>query len=104
MDSTYTGNSAMRLMTAGPTSSLVWQEPVAREDGSLLYPSEIAQYHVYYKFTYEKQYHLITIPDGSTTELSLSSFSPGIYDFEVTAVDQQGLESGPSQAVQITVI
>lgn len=91
-------------MTPGSPSTLVWQEPTAREDGSLLYPSDISEYHVYYKLSYESQFHVLSVSGASATQLPLSQFKPGIYDFEVTAVDQQGLESSPSQAVQVTVI
>lgn len=77
---------------------------MTREDGSSLAPNEISQYHIYYRRAGDTQYKMIRLTDPSTTQLSLSGFASGIYDFEITAVDTNGLESPPSQTVRVTVI
>ncbi len=102
--STSTSTQCSQLMSPGAIPTLVWQEPMTREDGSSLAPNEISQYHIYYRRAGDTQYKMIRLTDPSTTQLSLSGFASGIYDFEITAVDTNGLESPPSQTVRVTVI
>ena len=92
------------LITAPGSATLAWDEPASREDGSRLYPSDISGYQVYYKLAYEKTFHHIALRSDSRTELSLSGFRPGVYDFKVTVVDAKGLESRPSDKLRINII
>lgn len=103
---TQTSNTQASSQSAGPASpipTLAWQEPATREDGSSLAPNEIGGYRVYYKQASASVYKTITLTDPNTTNLTLSGFSPGNYDFYVTAVDTSGLESPPSKTVAVNI-
>lgn len=102
--STTTNTQRSPLLSPNPIPTLVWQAPTTREDGTGLSPNEISQYRIYYKRTSASQYQVIKLTNPGMTELSLSGFASGIYDFEITAVDTNGLESPPSQKVEVTII
>ena len=98
--------------SSGPTSgqtttqqprrpTLAWNAPVAREDGSRLYVSDIANYIVLYRKAHENDAQQIKI---TQTSLTLQQFSPGVYEFAVSAVDRRGLRSKPSQWVRVNLI
>lgn len=95
--------SSTSAASASAIPSLTWQAPATREDGSSLAPNEIRGYRLYYKLVTESTYKAITLSDPSTTSLTLSGFSPGRYDFYVTAVDTNGLESPPSKIMAVTI-
>lgn len=98
------GTQRSPLLTPNAIPTLVWQAPTTREDGTGLSPNEISQYRIYYKRASDYQYQVIKLTNPAMTELSLSGFASGIYDFQITAVDTQGLESPPSQTVEVTII
>lgn len=83
--------------------TLVWQEPATRQDGTSLAPNEIGAYRIYYKRTDARSYKVITLTDPGATSLMLSGFSSGQYDFRITAVDTNGLESAPSRTVVVSI-
>lgn len=83
-------------------SRLSWAAPLTREDGSKLYPGEIAHYRIYYRSGDQDTLATLELPD-SKTSLELGQFEPGVYEFSVTAVDVNGLESRRSGAVEVAV-
>lgn len=86
------------------TPSLSWVAPATRADGSKLYTGEIKGYRVYYKLRHEDSYQIIQLTDASKTQLRLAGFKAGAYEFAVTTLDTDGLESPRSKAVSVNII
>lgn len=84
--------------------SLRWDSPMTREDGSKLYPGEISGYKVYYKLLHQKKYKAIDVEGAHIDQLALDNFSPGAYEFSVSTVDTNGIESQRSHPVQVDLI
>lgn len=84
--------------------SLRWDSPMTREDGSKLYPGEITGYKVYYKLLHQKKYKAIDVEGAHIDQLALDNFSPGAYEFSVSTVDTNGIESQRSDPVQVDLI
>ena len=89
-------------------SDLSWTAPSTRVDGTLLDPSEIAEYRVYY--TIDGQYQGEGVPivvDGTaasetvTLEL-LPRSTPYVVSFAISTVATDGLESAQSDTVSKT--
>lgn len=85
-------------------TQLQWNAPATRADGSKLYMGDIDGYKIYYKLRDQSRYTTITIHSASETSFSLSGFRPGIYEFYVSTLDTDGLESQPSSTVTVSVI
>lgn len=99
-----TGCSASQgLGGAKDATRLTWSPPAARDDGSSLEQSDIEGYRVYYKQDREGRFQRIDIDDPLTTSLSLDRFPPGNYQFEISTVDTDGLESQRSETIHVTV-
>ncbi len=84
--------------------SLRWDSPMTREDGSKLFPGEISGYKVYYKLLHQNKYKAIEVEGAHIDELALDNFSPGAYEFSVSTVDTNGIESRRSEPVQVDLI
>ncbi|MGP4842851.1 fibronectin type III domain-containing protein [Marinobacter sp. 1Y8] len=84
--------------------SLSWVAPATRADGSKLYTGEIKGYRVYYKLRHEDSYQVIQLTDATKTQLRLADFKAGAYEFAVTTMDTDGLESPRSKAVSVNII
>lgn len=91
----YTGTEARELR---------WTAPLTREDGSSLKPGEIAEFRVYYRLRHQENYKVIRIESPSITRLSLQQMAPGAYEFAITTVDIEGLESRRSTPVAVDLI
>lgn len=89
--------------TATPTTAqtLIWHAPMTREDGSSLYPGEIDGYRIYVSLNQRDRIRTIPVDDASITSLSLDSFAPGIYQFSITTIDTDGLESRRSITLKV---
>ena len=85
-------------------TQLQWNAPATRADGSKLYMGDIDGYRIYYKLKDQSRYTIITIHSASETSFSLSGFRPGTYEFYVSTLDTEGLESQPSSTVMVSVI
>lgn len=83
---------------------LRWTAPLTREDGSSLKPGEIAEFRVYYRLRHQENFKVIRIESPSTTRLSLEQMAPGAYEFAITTVDSEGLESRRSTPVAVNLI
>lgn len=90
--------------TATEFRELRWTAPLTREDGSSLKPGEIAEFRVYYRLRHQENYKVIRIESPSTTRLSLEEMAPGAYEFAITTVDIEGLESRRSTPVSVDLI
>ena len=93
-----------RQYTATQSRELNWTAPLTREDGSSLKPGEIAEFRVYYRLRHQESFRVIRIESPSTTRLSLAEMTPGAYEFAITTVDIEGLESRRSAPVTVDLI
>ncbi len=84
--------------------TLRWEAPLTREDGSRLYSSDISGYRIYYRLRHQNQFDVIPLPASTDTEYPLEDFPPGAYEFSITTIDDNGLESKRSDAVAVDLI
>lgn len=89
---------------ASSPRELSWTAPLTREDGSALAPGQIAGFRIYYRLRHQENYEVIRIESPSTTRLSLAEMAPGAYEFAITTVDTEGLESRRSTPVTVDLI
>lgn len=89
---------------ADTPKTLVWNPPLTREDGSALTPGQIAGYRIYYRLKHQESFSVIPLNDGSKTRYTLSEMQPGAYEFSITTIDVDGLESRRSDPVEINLI
>ncbi len=89
---------------ANTPRELSWTAPLTREDGSSLAPGEIAEFRIYYRLRHQESYRVIRIESPSATRLSLAEMAPGAYEFAITTVDIEGLESRRSTPVTVDLI
>lgn len=87
-----------------PPPTLRWEAPLTREDGSRLYASDISGYRIYYRLRHEDRFEFIPLPGDAETEYPLDNFPPGAYEFSITTLDDNGLESRNSEAVVVDLI
>ena len=78
---------------------LSWTAPTTRTDGTLLNPSELEGYRIYYGASPDELVLQEEIIGVSATEISITDLPPGVYYFSVTAYDSDGLESSFSEVV-----
>ncbi|GBO86145.1 MULTISPECIES: fibronectin type III domain-containing protein [Marinobacter] len=67
-------------------------------------PGEIAEFRIYYRLRHQENLKVIRIESPATTSLSLAQMAPGAYEFAITTVDIEGLESRRSSPVTIDLI
>lgn len=89
---------------AKPPKALSWSAPQTREDGSALTPGQIAGFRIYYRLRHEDSFHVIPVDNPERTTQPLTDLSPGAYEFEITTVDAEGLESRRSAPVLVDLI
>ena len=84
--------------------TLQWDSPLTRVDGSKLYPGEISGYRVYYRLRHKEQFKSLVIEGPDADSLELKNFKPGAYEFAVSTLDVDGLESRRSDPVSVNLI
>jgi hypothetical protein len=84
--------------------TLAWSPPMTREDGSSLAPGQISGYRIYYRMKHKNDFNIIPLNDASTTRYRLEGMPPGAYEFSITTVDVDGLESRRSDPVEVNLI
>lgn len=84
--------------------TLQWDSPLTRVDGSKLYPGEISGYRVYYRLRHQEEYESLVIEGPDADSLVLDDFDPGAYEFAVSTLDVDGLESRRSDPVAVDLI
>ncbi|WP_228128440.1 fibronectin type III domain-containing protein [Marinobacter daepoensis] len=89
--------------TAAP-KTLTWNPPMTREDGTALTPGQIAGYRIYFRLKHRDSFNVIPLSDGSTTRYTLADMPPGAYEFSITTIDVEGLESQRSDPVEVNLI
>ena len=95
--STELGDSSQKALKVS------WNAPLKREDNSTLNLIEIAEYRVYYGIKTGNYDNIIVVDGNSTFEAKDSNVAKGTYYVAVTAVDSDGLESGYSQEIMVTI-
>ncbi|WP_417516050.1 fibronectin type III domain-containing protein [Marinobacter sp.] len=89
---------------AKPPKALSWSAPTTREDGSALKPDQIAGFRIYYRLRHETRFNVIPVNSPERTSQPLTQLPPGAYEFAITTIDAQGLESRRSSAVMVDLI
>lgn len=89
-------------VVARPT--LHWEGPLTREDGSKLYPGEISGYRIYYRLRHQDDFRSLTLEGPDADSLPLDDFEPGAWEFAVSTLDTNGLESRRSEPVPVDLI
>lgn len=89
---------------AKPPTALSWSAPQTREDGSALKPGQIAGFRIYYRLRHEDRFNVIPVNNPQRTSQTLTDLPPGAYEFAITTVDAEGLESRRSPAVMVDLI
>ncbi|TNE94450.1 MAG: fibronectin type III domain-containing protein [Gammaproteobacteria bacterium] len=84
--------------------TLSWTPPLTREDGSALTHSQIAGFRIYFRLRHQQSFDTILIDDPSTTSYVLDNLPAGAYEFAITTVDLNGLESQRSDPVLADLI
>ncbi|WP_328188765.1 fibronectin type III domain-containing protein [Marinobacter sp. OP 3.4] len=84
--------------------TLQWDGPLTREDGSKLYPGEIRGYRVYYRLRHQDEFDSLVVEGPDANSLLLDDFKPGAYEFAVSTLDSNGLESQRSEPVPVDLI
>ena len=83
--------------------SLSWNAPMTRENGSKLYVGEIEGYRLYYRLRNQGNYRSVTLNGYDATSFQLNGLAPGIYEFTITTLDTEGLESRRSKPLAVNV-
>ncbi|WP_246166849.1 fibronectin type III domain-containing protein [Marinobacter salinexigens] len=99
-----TGPETLQRAVSSEPKTLSWNPPLTREDGSALSPGQIAGFRIYYRLRHQDSYSIIPINDPSVTSFTLGDFSAGAYEFAITTVDVNGLESQRSDPVTADLI
>lgn len=87
-----------------PPKALSWSAPQTREDGSALKAGQIAGFRIYYRLRHENGFSVIPVDSPSRTSQPLTDLPPGAYEFAITTVDAEGLESRRSAPVLVDLI
>lgn len=101
---TEPGRAADKALEEPETPVLAWSAPLTREDGSSLADGEIRGYQLYYRLRHQENYRTLFIKHNEGTRLTLDEFDPGAYEFSITTVDTDGLESRRSEPVTVNII
>lgn len=84
--------------------TLQWDSPMTREDGSKLFPGEISGYRVYFRLRHQDKFQVMAVDGPDSNSLQLNDFDSGAYEFAISTVDSDGLESRRSEAVPVDLI
>lgn len=87
------------LVALANNAELRWNAPTQYEDGSVLVPSEIKNYKVYYGTKQGGPYQFIVTVPGNNTAVTISNLTNGTWYFVATTVSIQDSESSPSPEV-----
>ncbi|WP_417546880.1 fibronectin type III domain-containing protein [Marinobacter segnicrescens] len=101
------GFAAPETDSSGPVAErpvLHWDSPLTREDGSKLYPGEISGYRIYYRLRHEDGFRALKLEGPDAHSLALDHFNPGAYEFAVSTLDINGMESRRSEPVTVDLI
>ena len=101
---TPANNSVAEEPAPKPAKALSWSAPQTREDGSALKAGNIAGFRIYYRLRHENSFNVIPVDSPDRTSQPLTDLPPGAYEFAITTVDAEGLESRRSAPVLVDLI
>jgi len=84
--------------TVGNTT-ITWNAPSTRVDGTPIAMSELGGYYLYYGKSPDDISTVINIQDPYTFEITLNNLPSGKYYFRVSAFDTDGIEGPKSQTI-----
>lgn len=84
--------------------TLRWNSPMTRVDGSKLYPGEISGYRIYFRLRHQSEFQSLVVEGPDADALVLDNFASGAYEFAVSTLDTEGLESRRSEPVSVDLI
>lgn len=90
--------------SASDQPTLSWSAPMTRADGSALRVGQIESFKIYYRLRHEQTFRLLGRQDSTVTRYRLPSLPPGAYEFAISTVDTEGLESRRSEPVSVDLI
>lgn len=82
---------------------LTWNIPLSRTNGDVLYANELVGYEIIYSNEFDDSPHQLRIEDPLQTETDVAGLPAGQYRFAIAAIDEHGLYSQFSDAVEITL-
>jgi len=83
--------------------TLKWIAPTTRSDGSALNISEIEGYCIYLGESSDSLEMKVDLNDGAASDYTFSSLPVGTYFVALTVYDTDGVSSGYSNSIQVTV-
>ena len=89
--------------SAAGTLTVNWVAPASRTDGTPLSLADIEGFRIYYGATAGSYPNRIEVADGSAQSATVNDVPVGTYYVVMTTYDVDGLESGYSEAVSMTV-
>jgi hypothetical protein len=81
--------------------TLRWTPPATRENGDYLSLGEIGGYEIYYTGELSGKEGTFTVKNGSASNYKISSLSPDIYHFSMSAIDSRDVKSKLSDVVEV---
>ncbi|WP_119395189.1 fibronectin type III domain-containing protein [Salinibius halmophilus] len=79
--------------------NLQWTPPNQREDGTLLTESELSLYEIRYRAEGEETFEVVQV-DAANTSLPITDLPIASYEFQIAAIDNDGLYSDFVSATQ----
>ncbi len=81
--------------------TLKWNPPATRENGDYLSLGEIGGYEIYYAGELSGKEGKFSVNDGRASNYTISSLSPDIYHFSMSAIDSKDMKSKMSDVVEV---
>jgi hypothetical protein len=92
--------------TSGPalkTLRLSWQIPTKRVDGSVISPSELTGFEIYYTSELNGASETIALDGGQVDSYTFKNLPPDIYHISMVAIDGARLRSELSEIVSVDI-
>ena len=82
---------------------LNWDTPMMRSDGTALSTDDLASYQIRSSSVLDGEEGVFLIGDTEATSYLLTDLSAGTYEFRIAAIDVDGISSGFSEALVVSV-
>ena len=102
-NSASSGSSSVPAVSTG-SFTLNWAAPVTRTDGTPLSLADIRGFRIYYGASAGNYEYLVNVRDGTAQSATVKNVPVGTYQVVMTTYDSNGLESGYSEKVSISVL
>jgi hypothetical protein len=105
---TPSGDSATAGSSSAPVSTgsftIKWAAPVTRTNGKPLSLADINGFRIHYGASAGNYEYIVTVRDGTAQAATVKNVPVGTYQVVMTTYDSNGLESGYSEKVSISVL